>query len=168
VTEWLVKLEGERSELEHLPTLRSPNWSVTEQDNEYYLRAEDFNSLADARDVVVVATQILDVIAGIARLAFGDFYAVKVGGVTRVEANGKTTQTIIPSSGPLTLRGGISPVTTSDTAGLSQQPSLLERWNQIAGNDELVARAFSLYGGLEHNWRPPSVSPLAHHRASHT
>jgi len=153
MTEWLVRLEGGKSELEYLCTVRSPNWSVTAQDNEYYLRAVDFNSLEDPRDVVLIATQILDVIGGIARLSFGDFHAAKVGGVTRVEANGKITQIVMPPSIPITFKVGIPAVTTSATEGSSQQPNPLERWIQVAEHDELVSRAFALYGGLEHNWR---------------
>ncbi len=153
MTEWQVRLKGEKSDLEYLCTLSSLNWSVTEQEGEYYLKSTRFNSLTDAHDVLGAATNILDFINGVAKLKFENFQAAKVGGITRVEEDGKHTQFIMPSGIPSAVRFGRPTVVISDGAELSQRPGLQGEalWIEIAEKDESVDRAFALYG-LDHDW----------------
>jgi len=154
MAEWLVRLEGEKSGLEDLSRLRSPDWSVSKREDGYYLRSTGFNLLTDAHDVRECATQILDVVSGLAKLIYGNFQAVKVSGIMRVEEDGKPPQQfIMPLSISCAEAFGTPSIVTSGETESSQAPNIMESVLEIASQEKPVREALARYGGLEHNWQ---------------
>jgi hypothetical protein len=156
MAEWLVGLKGDKAELEYLCKLSSQSWIVIEEDGTYYLKSTRFNAVADAFNVRADASKIIDSMNGVARLVFHKFDGAKVGGIIRVESNGKPpTQYLMPSGILSAERVGIPATTVSGFGQKASQPfSIPElRWIEVAQKDMQVNKALALYGRLEPNWR---------------
>jgi hypothetical protein len=70
---WLVEVQGSPDDFERLAPISSPpDWSITEEDGQYYLASSDFDDLTGAADVRLHAESwLLPVINGAAWLKFG-------------------------------------------------------------------------------------------------
>jgi hypothetical protein len=63
--EWLVRLEGEKFDLEDLPSLLcSPENTVIEEDSSYYLKSSQFKSLGSADEVRERAIDMIEKLNG--------------------------------------------------------------------------------------------------------
>jgi len=123
--------------------------SVSEEGGSYYLRAAEFSSLTDPRDVQRCATELIAQLRGAARALFGNFETVKVAGIERVEQDGKPpTQFILPDSIVLRGRGLLLATGASDGA----EPAVLDSWAAIANTDAKVAEALRLFGSTERDY----------------
>ena len=151
--EWLVILKGEKTDLEYLCTLHSSEWSVKEENGNCYLKCTGFDQKIDARSVLEYATQILDVTNGIMKLAYPNMKPIRAEQVIQIKENGKHTQFILPPSIPSEERVFIPRVFSSDDSKCLQGRNVMESWIDVAERDELVNRALTLYGALEHNWK---------------
>ena len=156
MAEWIVRLEGNSSEISYLSELTSKRWKVTKTNSIYYLKSIEFNSFTEAHDVLEKASNILDILNGIARLVFGSFQGVKVGGIGRAENNGKPpAQYILPEGITTSVRVGTPRITVIlNGREIPQQYNIPgSKWIEVAEEDEKATKALTLYGGLEHNWK---------------
>lgn len=148
--EWLVRLKGEEFDLQKLPTLlTSPEVTVIEEDGNYYLKSEDFNSMTDASHVLAASKPMLEAINGALQLYLGDFQIVKADGiVVGIGEDGKPHNYVV-LSGSITCRGRVSASVTlvkpNGTVDSSQRSSKVESWIAVARQNKNVADAFRLF-----------------------
>jgi hypothetical protein len=78
---WTVELIGSEHDLDRIASLsQPPTWIVRRQDDRYVLQAEDFGWYSDPEEVRDYARdQLLPIINGIARLAFGPMMSCRIG-----------------------------------------------------------------------------------------
>jgi hypothetical protein len=156
MAEWLVDLKGIKIDLELLRNLSLQEWKITEQEGKYYLKSADLDSSVDGQNVHENASRTLDVMCGVAKLVDRKFECPKIGGIRRIEKNGRPpTQFIFPSSIRSTVRVDKPSITNGSRV---QEPFEATdnpgaKWTEIAEKDSSAARALTLYGGLAHNFR---------------
>jgi hypothetical protein len=156
MAEWLVELEGAKIDLELLCNLSLQGWKIIEQEGKYYLQSADLDSSVDGQNVHENASRTLDVMCGVAKLMDRKFECPKIGGIRRIEKNGRPpTQFIFPSVIVSAARIGMVSITTEPSG---QEPSGPEnipgsKWIEIADKHSSADRALALYGGLPHNLR---------------
>lgn len=151
--EWLVRLNGEKSDLVYLCTLRSSEWSVKEENGNYYLKCKSFDQKTDGRSVFDCTTQILDVMNGIMKLEYPNMQPIKAVQVIQTRNDGKHTQVVLPAFIPSGERIFPPKVFLADDSKCLQGQNIMESRIDIAEQDKLVSRALTLYGALEHNWK---------------
>jgi len=152
VKEWLVRLKGEKFDLQDLPVLlTSPEVTVIEEDGKYYLKSEDFNSLTDAGDVLAASKPILETINGALLLYLGGFQTIEADGtVIGIDENGKhhNYAFISPTSiiGRSRVSARLTVMKTNGTVNSSRQPSKVKSWIAVARQNKNVADAFHFFG----------------------
>ena len=152
VKQWLIKLQGNKFDLQDLSRLLcSPDLSVTEADNSYYLDSEEFNSVTEISEVYASATKLLEFINGSAKLDLKNFDAVSVVKVIRFDEDGQRESFVIAP--PMRAKSRVRVrVCLSGEQISSRPPSVLESWTAIARQDERVAKALRIWHSREHNW----------------
>lgn len=142
--EWSIELEGEEKDLRFLSEiLRSPDLSVSEEKGAFILRSSSFDPDPNSNDVHKLSTSLLEVLNGAAMLYNRTLEGATVKAVLRIREDGKTERHV-----RLTALPGQYEITA-----LPRRDDLIECWFSIAQQNEPVARALTLYGSLEHNWR---------------
>jgi len=87
---WYVRLQGRKYDLQELPRLFSlPDARVCEQDGVYILKSEKFSKVEEASEVLGIATHILELVHGVAKITLGDFEAVKADAVWKLDEEGR-------------------------------------------------------------------------------
>jgi hypothetical protein len=128
MTEWLVRLRGQRSDLEDLSEwLTSSDLNVRKEDDHFYLRCSEFEPLTDADDVRGRATELLDIINGASMLRSGSYLPVELDTVAWIDEEGK-----------LRLLVGSS-VTARWPVLAAQSPTGIESLVTLAREDKKVA-----------------------------
>jgi len=88
--EWLVQLTGNTVDLEELSnSLKSAEFSVFYAEDAYLLKSKDFNDITDPDAVLKRAGEILTLINGGAKLAFGARDPLQIAQVVRIDKDGK-------------------------------------------------------------------------------
>ncbi|NWF78188.1 MAG: hypothetical protein HXY36_06410 [Chloroflexi bacterium] len=151
---WLVRLEGEKFDLEDLPSLLcSPKHTVIEEDGLYYLESSDFDSLGSAYEVREHAIAIIKMLNGAMKLYIPSFRGVYEGGVTMIEEDGRRHHYVY-LEGSIELRSKVSANLTVTTSNNTQQtdslPSTIESWISLAKADTAVADALHFF--RENTW----------------
>jgi len=146
---WLVGLEGEKFDLEDLPSLLcSPEHTVIEEDGLYYLESSDFDSLGSADEVREHAIAIIKMLNGAMKLHTPSFRGVYAGGVTMLEEDGRRHHYLYLESS-IKLRSKVSAnltVTKSNgTRQIAPLPSKVESWIGLAETDKAVAEALHFF-----------------------
>lgn len=153
--EWWVRLQGEQFDLQELPLLFSSlEVTVFEEEGEYYLKSTEFNSLADASDVLGAANHILELINGAAILHFGNFRPVQASGsVVGIDEAGNRKRFVFVS-GTITGRGRVKVSATVErvngTVESCQRPTQVESWVALAKHNKAIADALHFF--CEHTW----------------
>ena len=149
---WLVRLKGEKFDLEDFPSLlRSPEHTVIEENGSYYLKSSDFDSLSSADEVRERAIAIIDMLNGAMKLHIHDFRGVFEDGVTIIKEDGSRHHSVY-LGGSIAARVKVSAtVTTSNgTQQIAPQPSDVESWLSLAKGDKAVADALHFF--RENTW----------------
>ncbi|GFO95992.1 hypothetical protein ig2599ANME_0176 [groundwater metagenome] len=146
---WLVRLKGERFDLEDFPELlRSPEVRVVEENGSFYLESSEFNSLTSAEEVRERGRALIKLINGVAKFNRDNFLDVSEDGITRVEDDGKRHHYVF-LEGAITARAKVSAQVTVIAADGSEkvatQPSALESLLEVAQKHNVVADALSFY-----------------------
>lgn len=103
---WLVRLKGDKFDLEDLPALlHPPELAVIEENGSYYLQSSEFESLTSADEVRKHGIALIEIINGAVKLHRGDFCNVSEDGITRVEDNGKCHRYLFAEAGIFRMRG---------------------------------------------------------------
>lgn len=152
MTEWLVRLQGEKFNLEEASIrLCRGDLELREEDGSYYLTSTEFDSMTDSSQVLERAKELLRIVNPALKLYVGDYQPVAVDGlVIRVGEDGKWHR-CFHAAGTLTSRGRLRAVgTVVRPEGTAQPPappadpvgSLIA----IGLRDEKVALALRLMG----------------------
>jgi hypothetical protein len=149
---WLLRLSGGESELQELCRLGSaPDWRVTEDGGNYYLKSRDFDSLEDPWEVRERGSDLLRLIAGAAKSVDAHFEPIEVAGIARVEEGRPPTQFILPAPVIIELRVPSPTVVTSGGAPLPRLTPVVDTV-AMAKQDERIATALRIWGIPQHNW----------------
>ncbi len=151
---WLVRLKGEKFDLEDFPSLlRSPELTVIEENGSYYLKSSDFDSLSLADEVRESAIAIIDMLNGAMKLHIHNFRGVFEDGVTLIKEEGSRPHYAY-LRGSITARSKTSANLTATTSKGTQQiaprPSNVESWLNLAKDDKAVADALHFF--RENTW----------------
>jgi hypothetical protein len=151
---WLVRLAGERFDLEDLPSLLSfPECTVIEEDGYYYLKSSDLDSLASPDAVRERATGIIEMLNGAMTLRIPGFLGVGEAGVTLIEEDGRRRRYLYAQAS-IGLRSKASAnVTVTESSSTRQTvplPSNVESWINLAKTDKAVADALHFF--RENTW----------------
>jgi len=147
MTPWMIEIDGERFDLQELLRLNTlPDISITEENGRYYLRADEFNSYTEARDVLNRGTELLKVINGIAQLEIRNWENVRLRGLARDEANSTRTQFLFPESirGRSRVSANLTVTKSDGTVEASSPKSPLEAFLEIAKKDGNVEKGSSI------------------------
>lgn len=149
---WLVRLKGEKFDLEDLPSLlRSPEYTIIEENGSYYLKSSDFDTLSSADEVRERAIAIIDMLNEAMNLRIHNFRGVFEDGVTIIKEDGSRHHSVY-LGGSIAARVKVSAtVTTSKgTQQIAPQPSDVESWLSLAKGDKAVADALRFF--RENTW----------------
>lgn len=152
---WLVRLKGEKFDLEDLPSLlRLPELSVIEEDGSYYLQSSEFDSLTSVDEVFKRGVELIETVNGVAKLYRDNFCDVAEDGVTHVEDDGRRSHHTYLHISNVTMRSKVSAIITVTKSNGSQpavnQHSPLESWVYLAQKYKPVAAALHFY--REDSW----------------
>lgn len=149
---WLVRLKGEKFDLEDFPSLlRSPEHTVIEENGSYYLKSSDFDSLSSADEVRERAIAIIDMLNGAMKLHIHDFRGVFEDGVTLIKEDGSRHHYVyLGCSIAARVKVSAAVTTSNGTQQVAPQPSNVESWLSLAKDDKAVADALHLF--RENTW----------------
>jgi hypothetical protein len=87
--EWLIKLKGERSDLEDLPSLlATSDLRVTQEGEAFYLKAPELNRLDSEHEVIPRAKDLLSIVSAAASLHFQSFTVLEISDLIMIDENG--------------------------------------------------------------------------------
>ena len=146
---WLVRLKGERFDLEDLPQLLcSSELSIIEENNAFYLRSSKFDSLTSLDDVHERASAFIKIINSVAKFYRQDFLEVSEDVITRIDDDDKR-QHYVSLEGTIIPRGKVSAqptvTTANETEQVTTQPSQLQSLLELAQKHKVIADALSFY-----------------------
>jgi len=146
---WLVRLKGERSDLEDFPKLlRLSKARVVEEDGSFYLESSKFNSLTSAEEVRERGRELIELINGVAKLNEDNFLGISEDAIIRVEDNGKRHGYLFLESSVkirTKTRAQLTAIAADGSEIGATQPSTLESSFEVAQKYNVVAKALSLY-----------------------
>ena len=144
MTKWFVELIGNPKDLQFIAVyLNSSELNIFNEKNSYYLESNKFDPIESSTDIKAIADNLIDILNGAAILYYPRFQRVTYRQIHRVNDDGKRQ-----IFGFLTAQGP-----TTMYYGFSDDDDTLSEWLEIGQKDDAVARAFTLYGALEHNWK---------------
>ena len=146
---WLVRLEGERFDLEDLPSLlRTSEHTVVEEDGLYYLKSSDFDSLGSADEVRECAIRIIEMINGTMKVRAPDHRGARESGVTLAEEDGRRRHYLYVRSS-FTVRSKVTANATVTASNGTLKAALshtsVESWIRLAKSDKAVADALHFF-----------------------
>ena len=149
--EWLVQLSGDKLDLRALTSyLRTSDLTIEEDKNDWYLKSPTFNRLSDAEDIRAKAVDLIRVINGIARVVNTGSKKVSLNSVAYIDDSGKK-EFFISLDGELEPNGRLyAPEISQNDA--PDQPTLFDRWMEVANQDNDVNDALHYFAYDERNW----------------
>ena len=149
---WLVRLKGEKFDLEDFPSLlRSPEHTVIEENSSYYLKSSDFDSLSSADEVRERAIAIIDMLNGAMKLHIHNFRGVFEDGVTIIKEDGSRHHSVyLGGTIAARVKASATVTTSNGTQQIAPQPSDVESWLSLAKGDKAVADALHFF--RENTW----------------
>lgn len=146
---WLVRLKGEEFDLEILPPLlHSTKLSIIKENNSYYLKSSDFDSLKSADEVRESAIAIIKRLNGTMMLFNHNFHSISEDGVLLVEKNGKRCFHLY-LEGSIKMRSRVSAnfkaTTPNGIQQIDPQYSTVESWINLAKSDKIIADALHFF-----------------------
>jgi hypothetical protein len=144
MTEWLARLKGDVQTLELLKEhLAGTNYSITKDKSSYYLKVADLPEDTAPAILQNMASRLIELLNGAAKLYLGSSSGLTSFVVVRVNENG--------------MKEGVGFLTLPERSTTLTLPPILdgtlETWICLGTKDESVARALTLYGALDHNWK---------------
>jgi hypothetical protein len=151
MTEWLIRLEGHKFDLEDLSdhfTSAARNVK-SDTDGYYYLRSSDFNQMSDPDAVRKRALRLIELMNAATKLHTGGSYRpVQLDAVTQIDDSGKRLHHIMlsaSSEGRSRMTAKLSVGETGGTVNVPQPPSGAESLVDLADQNEKVADALRFY-----------------------
>lgn len=152
MTEWRANLKGQAADLyELLALFRSPDLNIVQDEQGYWLRSSTFTALTEAEDVLRQAREVIQYVNGAAKVYLPSYQPVEVGGIMRIDDQGRKHQYIFASS--LVSRSVVGrPTLSIDGVPASLPPSSEpELASLYAQKDERAAKALRIFS-REHTW----------------
>jgi len=144
---WLVRLKGERFDLEDLPNqLCSPEVRIIEENGSFYLESGEFNSLTSAEEVRERGRELIKLINGVTKFNRDNFLGISEDAVIRVEDDGKQKGYLFMEEALKICDNQKFPVIATDgSEKITTQSSTLESLLEVAQKHNVVADALSFY-----------------------
>ena len=121
----LAELIGDKLDIEDLQSgLSSINWTITKDEDKYYLNSELLDELSDNREIVSKAGEFLDIINGGANVLYSNHERVKVGNLKIIKDNG-ANHVLITGTARIKLKSRLRETLTTNTE--NDQP-IIETW----------------------------------------
>jgi hypothetical protein len=144
MTEWLARLEGDEQTLELLKEyLAGTDYNIIKDKSSYYLKVADLPENTAPAILQDMASRLVELLNGAAKLYLGYFSGVTFYTVVRVCEDGTKE-----GFGFLTLPKRSTRLTLPPIPD-----GTLETWICLGAKNESSARALTLYGTLDHNWK---------------
>ncbi len=146
---WLVRLKGERFDLEDFPKLlRSPEVRVVEENGSFYLESSEFNSLTSAEEVRERGRALIKLINGVTKFNSDNFLGISEDAIIRVEDDGKQHGYLFLEEA-ITIRtkvgARLTVIAADGSEKVTTQSSVLESLLEVAKKYNVVADALSFY-----------------------
>ena len=145
--EWLVRLEGDKFDLEELVDhFTSADWNVKrDEDGYYYLKSSDFNDMIDSHEVHERALELIGIMNGAAsHHSGGGFRPVEFDGLTEIDADDRRHNYVFLSAvarGRSRVIGKPTVRRVNETIDVTQVLSEVETLANLADRNEKVADA---------------------------
>lgn len=152
MTEWCANLKGDEADLyELLALFRLPDLNIVQDERAYWLRSSTFAALTEAEDVLKQAREVIQYVNGAAKVYLPSYQPVEIGGIMRIDDQGRKHQYIFANS--IVLRTVFGHPTLSIDGVPVPPPSLskLELASSSAQKDESIAKALRIFS-REHTW----------------
>jgi hypothetical protein len=146
---WLVRLKGERLDLQDLPKLFcSSEIRVVEENGLFYLESTEFNSLSSVEDVHKRGKELIQLINRVVKFLRDNFQDISEDGIIKVEDNSKRSNYIFLQA-TITVRSNFwaqAKVISADGAEkVDTQPNIFESLLQKTQKYPDVADALKFY-----------------------
>lgn len=151
---WEVQLNGDAHDLRELAkSLTSDELCIIERDGQFFLETIRFSDLTTPKEVTAVASDILPILTGAARLSLGGRTPLQIANITKVRMDGSRHISInLPDT--IHVRGTVGlEITRSDGSVEVVNPAdKVPDWVNVALKNDNVAKALRLLGSDEHDW----------------
>jgi hypothetical protein len=106
MAEWRIKLQGEQFDLQELKEiLLGHDPCVIEEDGTFYLTSKAWDKLPESREVHGQAKGFIQLLENAAHIHLRDTEPLTIGGIVRIDDEGRKHHILIAEAGHLTLRG---------------------------------------------------------------
>jgi len=138
---WLVRLKGERFDLEDFPKLLcSPEVRVVEENGSFYLESSEFNSLTSPKDVLERGRELVKIINGAAKLKRDNYLGISEDVIILENENSKQKGYIYPEE-----KLNIIDNYVDDSEKIVTHPTGLESLIEVSIKCKIVADALNFY-----------------------
>ena len=145
MTEWLIKIKGDRNDLDLLQRfLRSGKYTVIHENASWFLKVHELTSDTTPREIRDAAISAIEIVNGAARLFYSKFQGV---------SSNVTVLTIMSDGSRQEFNFLNATAPDYNLTVFRDTDTRLTDWIALANNDQAVANALTLYGALELTWK---------------
>jgi len=146
---WLVRLAGDKFDLEDLPSvLHSPKHTVIEEDGLYYLTSSDFDSLSSADEVRGRAITIIRMLNDVMKLHSPSFRDISEDCVTLIDDDGRRHNYLYLQASVSVrskARANLTVARSNGSAEIGSSSSGVESSLDLAESHEVVPEALHFF-----------------------
>jgi len=144
MSKWLVELGGTPRDLQFIAHyINSSELNIIKEKDIFYLESKELYTDKPITDIMVLVDDLIDILNGAAILYYPKIQRITHKQIFRIKENGERESFALLHAQP----------TDTLLYSFRDDDKTLPNWLEIGKKDEAVARAFTLYGALEHNWR---------------
>jgi hypothetical protein len=144
VSHWLIEIEGSDTDLKLLLDFLSTRTLIVVQEGpQYMLQVPSLGLQGQPGTIFDDVKDLLESISGAAKTFYPGFRGIDFDKVIYVNDSGKRSAHKLLTSSPRDTR----------LYAFKHDDTRLSDWLEAASQDEMIARAFSIYGALEHSWK---------------
>lgn len=141
---WLIELEGTEEDLQLLARfLSTDKLQMVQEDDAIMLKVPSLGQEDQPATIFDDVKDLLESINGAAKVFYPKFMGISFNKIIAVDDGGKQTTHVLLTA----------PQSDYQFFAFKQNDDRLSRWIDASLQDEMIARAFSIYGSLEHNWK---------------
>jgi hypothetical protein len=152
---WRVQISGERLDIEALSkSFVDDDIRVATEGDNYFLESKRFEGASASGEVLKMAADLLAVLSGVARLAYGARMPLRAGHVFRLRPDGGE-DVFVHVTETLHLRamlGNVTIVTSDGSEVALETPDPARSWAKMADQNEAVSKALRLFGANAKDW----------------
>jgi hypothetical protein len=152
---WMVNISGKEGDVKYISqVVKAVNMSIIQEDGEFYLKSDEFNTMNNASKIFEYANQFLKVAFSIANLYYEKIDSISCSSVTCINDKGEKSVFIFLSSTiKVSTRVESSIIVTDSqeiTSELERQEKEYEVFINAARKDKNILDAINFY--LTPNW----------------